>query len=163
MVRTSRLDEAQRELDELWKVTRDPELEKTPASFSTNSATAILRIAPEVVAGELAARRGDYAGAVAYLEKAVRLEDALVYTEPADWPLPVRHVLGNVLLEAGRPLEAEMVYWEDLRQNPENGWSLVGLAQALRAQGRSAEAEMAEERFAKAWVNGDVKIASSSM
>ena len=49
------------------------------------------------------------------LEHAVRLEDALVYTEPSEWHSPPRHALGAVLLEAGRPAEAETVYWEDLR------------------------------------------------
>jgi hypothetical protein len=132
-------------------------------SFSANSAAAIPGVAPEVVAGELAARRGDCTNVLAHLEKAVRLEEALVYTEPADWPIPVRRVLGAVLLDAARPLEAEVVYWEDLRQNPENGWSLVGLANALRAQSKAAEAATVGQRFEKAWANGDVKLESSSM
>jgi len=58
----------------------------------------------------LAAHRGDYTNALVPLEKAVRLEEALVYTEPADWPIPVRHVPGAILLDAGRPLEADVVY-----------------------------------------------------
>ena len=66
------------------------------------------------------------------LERAVRLEDALVYTEPSEWAFPPRHALGAVLLEAGRPAEAETVYWEDLKRNRENGWALTGLVQALR-------------------------------
>lgn len=132
-------------------------------SFSANSAAAIPGIAPGVAAGELAARRGDYTNALEHLEKAVRLEEALVYTEPADWPIPLRHVLGAILLDAGRPLEAEVVYWEDLRQNPENCWSLVGLANAWRAQSKAAEAAMVGQRFEKAWANGDVKLESSSM
>jgi hypothetical protein len=32
--------------------------------------------------------------------------------------------LAAVLLEAKRPAEAEVVYWEDLRRHPENGWAL---------------------------------------
>lgn len=63
-----------------------------------------------MAAGELAAHRGDYTNALVPLEKAVRLEEALVYTEPADWPIPVRHVPGAILLDAGRPLEADVVY-----------------------------------------------------
>jgi Flp pilus assembly protein TadD len=63
-----------------------------------------------LAAGELAARRGDYTNALVPLEKAVRLEKSLVYTEPADWPIPVRHVPGAILLDAGRSLEADVVY-----------------------------------------------------
>ena len=71
-------------------------------------------------------------------------EDALPYNEPPDWDYPVRQSLGDVLLEAGRPREAEVVYWEDLRRRPENGWSLFGLAQSLRAQGRAETAAQME-------------------
>jgi hypothetical protein len=67
-----------------------------------------------------------------------------------------------VLLAAGRAKEAETVYWEDLRRNRENGWSLLGLAQAIRAQeGRGAEAAAIQARFDKAWARADVKPASS--
>jgi hypothetical protein len=51
------------------------------------------------------------------------------------------------------------VYREDLRWNPENGWSLFGLAQSLRAQGKSADAE--EARFRRAWASADVRLTSS--
>ena len=67
----------------------------------------------------------------------MRLEDALVYTEPAEWQSPPRLVLAAVLLEAGRAAEAETVYWEDLKRNRDNGWALFGLAQALRRRRRT--------------------------
>ena len=75
------------------------------------------------------------------------MQDAHWFTEPPPWYFPVRQSLGAVLLEAGRPAEAEAVYREDLRRNPDNGWSLFGLAQSLRAQGKTAEAEQVEVRF----------------
>ena len=65
------------------------------------------------------------------------------------------------MLEAGRPLEAEAVYWHDLRQNPENGWSLYGLAQAFRAQGKDEQAAVIEKRFQKAWARADITLTSS--
>ena len=58
----------------------------------------------------MAAHRGDYTNALVPLEKAVRLEEALVYTDPADWSIPVRHVPSAILLDAGRPPEAEVVH-----------------------------------------------------
>ena len=47
------------------------------------------------------------------------------------------------------PDEAEAVYWEDLKKNPENAWSLAGLAQALKAQNKNDEAAGIESRLKK--------------
>jgi len=152
-----RTADAEVELAELRRSAADPALNYT--LFSPNTAASILAIAPEVLAGDLAARGRDYDRAIAHLERGVRLEDGLTYTEPAEWNYPVRQLLGAVLLEAGRAKEAETVYWEDLKRNPENGWSLFGLAQALTAQGHDA-AEV-EERFRKAWGRGDVTLTAS--
>jgi tetratricopeptide (TPR) repeat protein len=153
------LYDADRELAEVRKIAADPALKFN--LFSPNTADNIFAIAPDVLAGDLAARRKDYDRAIAHLERAVRLEDALVYTEPAEWHYPVRQILADVLLQAGRPREAETVYWADLSRNPENGWSLFGLAQALRAQKRDDEAAAVEKRFEKAWARADVKLTAS--
>jgi tetratricopeptide (TPR) repeat protein len=153
------LYDADRELAEVRKIAADPALKFN--LFSPNTADNILAIAPEVLAGDLAARRKEYDRAIAHLERAVRLEDALVYTEPAEWHYPVRQILADVLLQAGRPREAETVYWADLSRNPENGWSLFGLAQALRAQKRDDEAAAVEKRFEKAWARADAKLTGS--
>jgi tetratricopeptide (TPR) repeat protein len=154
------VDEAEKELAALTLIAADPALNYT--LFSPNTAAAILSIAPEALAGELAARREDFGAAIAHLENAVRLEDGLVYTEPAEWHYPPRQALGAVLLAAGRAKEAETVYWEDLRRNPDNGWSLFGLAKALRAQqGRGDDATAAQARFDKAWTRADVTLTAS--
>ena len=91
----------------------------------------------------------------------MRLEDALAYVEPPDWHYPMRQSLGAVLLEAGRPVEAEAVYWDDLRRNRENGWSLFGLIKALEAQGKKDEVAAIQKRFDKAWSAADVKLTAS--
>ncbi len=158
---TGRLDEASRELESLKGILADKTLDAMPASFSNNTARAILSIAPEVLSGEILARQSKFPEAIAHLETATRLEDALVYIEPPDWYLPTRQVLGAVLLQAGRASEAEAVYWEDLRRYPHNGWSLFGLAESLRRQEKSEEAKMAEQRFQKAWAQADVKLTAS--
>jgi tetratricopeptide (TPR) repeat protein len=154
-----RLDEAEKELDEVRRIAADKALDYT--LFSPNTAAAIFAPAPEVLAGELAARRKQYDIAIAHLERAVRLEDGLFYTEPEEWHYPARQALGAVLLEAGRAREAETVYWDDLRRHADNGWSLFGLAQALRAQDKKAEADAVQSRFDKAWGRADVKLGAS--
>jgi tetratricopeptide (TPR) repeat protein len=157
---TGRLNEAAAELESLRMIAADKSMEEVPL-FSPNNAASVLAIAAEALAGELAAKRGYYDKAVAHLHRAVLLQDALVYIEPPDWHYPVRQSLGAVLLEAGRPVEAEVVYWEDLKRTPENGWSLYGLMKALQAQGKTEQAEAVEKRFQKAWSRSDVKLAAS--
>ena len=66
-----------------------------------------------------------------------------------------------MLLQGGRAADAERVYREDLERNPGNGWSLFGLAQALRAQGKTADAARAAERFRQAWSQADVTLTAS--
>jgi tetratricopeptide (TPR) repeat protein len=156
------LPDAERELAQLRTIVADATLDGQ-VTFSANSGRAILRIAPEVVAGLIAAKRKEWDQATLHLDRAVRYEDALIYQEPHDWHAPVRGTLGNVLLAAGRPDEAESVFWEDLKRFPENGWSLFGLMEALKAQGKHEDAARVEVRFNKAWRKADFKRTSSTI
>jgi tetratricopeptide (TPR) repeat protein len=131
------------------------------ARIMMNSGAALLNLAANVLAGEIAAKREKFAEAVQLLETAVRQQDELQYEEPPPWYYPVRQSLGAVLLKAGRAEEAEAVYREDLKRNPENGWSLYGLTQSLQAQQKKDEAAEAEQRFHKAWARADVKLTAS--
>jgi tetratricopeptide (TPR) repeat protein len=151
--------DAEKELAEVRRIAADKALDYP--MFSPNTAATILGVAPEVLAGEIAARRKDFDKAVAHLDRAVRLESAFVYTEPSEWHYPPRLSLGAILLAAGRTKEAETVYWDDLRYNRENGWALFGLVQALRAQGKNDEAAAAQARFDKAWTRADAKLTAS--
>jgi tetratricopeptide (TPR) repeat protein len=158
-VATRQLDQAERELSALRDILKNESLDWT--LMSVNSARAVLSIGPEVLAGEIANARGQFDSAIAHLDRAVRLEDDLAYTEPAEWQAPPRLTLGAILLEAGRPAEAEAVYWEDLRRNRNSGWGFYGLLQALRAQGKDERAALIEERFKKAWARADVNLRAS--
>ena len=120
-------------------------------------------IARNMAAGEIAYKSGDAATAFKLLREAVEMEDKLVYDEPPGWMQPVRHALGALLLAEGRAAEAEQVYREDLKRLPNNGWSLYGLAQALKAQGKPAEAAEYEAQFQKIWAKADTKINSSCL
>jgi len=124
---------------------------------------ALLKIAERVLAGELAARRQRYDDAIRLFEEAIKMEEALPFSEPPLWPLSVRHHLGAVLLLADRPSEAEAVYHADLLRHPDNGWALIGLIQSLRAQQKDDRASEAEDRFKKAWAHADVIPAASRM
>lgn len=145
---------AQEALAKLRATAEIPELADAALEFNTSGA--VLSVATEVLAGHVAAARGDLDGAVDHLWDAARQEDDLVYGEPPEWTIPVRQELGAVLLKAERPEEAERAYRQDLERFPDNGWSLYGLARALRAQGRTEEAEAVEERFREVWSTADV-------
>jgi tetratricopeptide (TPR) repeat protein len=160
-VAKGQLDAAGQELAALEKAL--PKLSASKGMFM-NAPRALGEIALDTLAGELAAGRGKIDEAVDKLDAATTAEDALNYDEPADWLLPARHVLGRILLAAGRAREAEATYRQDLQRNPENGWALLGLALALEAQGdRRPEAASVRARFEQAWSAADVKPSGSTL
>lgn len=151
--------EAQRAEGELVRVRATAQDSKVaPLRLEFNTSGAVLSIAAKVLAGHIAAAKGDAPGAIRQLREAARMEDELVYGEPPEWTVPVRQELGRILLQAGRGREAEEAFREDLRRFPENGWSLHGLAQALRAQNRAAEADAVMQRFRTIWASADVRL-----
>jgi len=122
-----------------------------------------LEVSDHFIAGEIALQRGEWDLAIASLKQAIEVEDSLSYGEPPQWLQPTRHTLGAVLLEAGRPDEAEAVYLADLERWPGNGWSLLGLSKALRAQGKLDAAAAAQERYEAAWKGADRPVTSSCL
>lgn len=126
-------------------------------------AEAMIPVALASVDGEIARKSGDLAAAATHFRKAQQLERALPYTEPAYWHRPVAHLLGAVLLEAGKPAEAEAVYHDSLHHYRRDGWALAGLVKALEAQGKDAEAAKAKAELAEAWKRADTKIETSRL
>jgi tetratricopeptide (TPR) repeat protein len=143
-----------------------PDLDKAIAAVPAdatqgmNSARPLYEIGALKAKSRIALAEGRRDAAIAALREAATKEDRLAYNEPSDEFFPVRHLLGAVLLEAKRPAEAEAVYREDLKRNPANGWALHGLAQALEAQGKKADAERA--RFHEAWRHSDTELTASA-
>ncbi len=156
-LRTGEVEAAEMDLSALTGI-RD---EIGDTRFRRHPHSDLLGMAQGILAGELHASARRFDEAVEALEAALPLEEGLPYDEPEPWFIPVRHVLGAVLMEADRPREAEAVYREALSIHPENGWSLFGLAQALEAQGRVDEAAEVEARFEHMWERADVWLLSS--
>jgi tetratricopeptide (TPR) repeat protein len=127
-----------------------------------NSVRDVLGVAVPVIEARIAAAEHRFDEAIASLQRAVAAEDRLAYNEPKDWFFPARHLLGAQLMQAGRPHEAEIVYREDLRRNPANGWALFGLSAALKAQGKTAEATEAGRQFESAWSHADISLTASA-
>jgi tetratricopeptide (TPR) repeat protein len=111
--------------------------------------------------GEIARLRGRTAVALGEFKQANDLYNAIPYTEPDYWHQPVSHIYGAALLAAHKPAEAEAVYRDSLKDHRIDGWALFGLAQALEAQGKTAEAAEARKEYDAAWQLADVKLSSS--
>ena len=148
-------------LNELAAIERlEPEVDEI---FMGNvyPAKSLIGIAKSLLRGEISFRSSAMAAAVTSFEKAVAMQDALPYTEPPFWYYPTRQSLGAALLADGRAAEAQLVFEADLEQYPMNGWSLYGLTEALNAQGLTASAEAARQRFETVWQFSDVTLSSS--
>ncbi len=138
-------------------------IEQLPKSarFRFHSQSVVLSIPAGILDGEIAAADDRYDDAVRILETTVEIEDGLTYDEPEPWHQPTRHVLGAILLEMDRAGDAVRVYREALEDHPRNGWSLFGLEQALRAQGKDGEADRVREQYELDWARRDIWLRSS--
>lgn len=116
----------------------------------------LLALAEAVAHGRMAMARGRPAQAAEHYRRAADLEAALPYMEPAFWYYPVHQSLGAALYQAGRPDLAADAFRLALAQTPNNGWALYGLARAEAAQGRAAEAAVADQALKTAWL-GDAR------
>lgn len=149
-------DPAAKELEAL-RATLAEIPEDTPHG-DRNKARNVLIIPAHVLAGRLAIADRHSAEGIKLLERAVQLEDALNYIEPADWHLPVRETLGAMYLLHGDSAAAERAFRDDLERNRRNGRSLLGLAESLHLQGKFYAAQQVRQQFEQAWKNGQVGL-----
>lgn len=115
-----------------------------------NPVNKVLPIALTMIEGEILWREGKKEEAFSRLRFGIQEEDSLIYDEPPGWMLPVRHAFGALLMADGRAEETEIVYREDLERNRNNGWRLIGLQKALRAQSKNAEANSLDVKIKSA-------------
>ena len=153
------VDQAEQSLVSLQDIMMEESL--TATRVVINPAKSILTIAALGLEGEIKQASGELNSAIAAFEGAVEKEDSLGYTEPPDWTLPMRHYLGDALLEAGRAEEAEQVFRKDLAWNQNNGWGLYGLWQSLIAQGKADEAASVKVMFDNAWKSADTELTAA--
>jgi tetratricopeptide (TPR) repeat protein len=135
-----------------------------------NTCRDILKVAEQMMLGELAYHKGEHDAAFAHLRKSVEIDDNLPYDEPWGWMQPTRHALGALLLEQGQVDEAEAVYRADLGlddtlsracQHPGNVWSLHGLHECLAQRGETVEAAHIKLQLDKAKARAEVPIEAS--
>ncbi|MCA1589570.1 MAG: hypothetical protein LC730_00515 [Acidobacteria bacterium] len=155
MAETGKTADAEKELALLRETAK-----KIPAEavLFTTPVSVALKVADELLAGQIALSRGDKKKAIEILRTAARSEARVNYAEPPDWDLPIREWLGRALLIDGQFAEAEKVYREEIARSPRNGRALFGLAEALRKQGKRSPADMVQREFEQTWVNADTKL-----
>jgi tetratricopeptide (TPR) repeat protein len=172
-VATSRVERAGAELDALLNETAlaphesafgsSLELEQALNKISQNTDAAILKISAALLRARMAEARGELPESVRLLREAVNLQDNMPYGEPPSWFYPIRESLGAILLKSGSAAEAESVFREGLSHSPHNGRLLLGLSEAVGAQGRAAEAAKVRSEFDAAWHESDAKVAVATL
>jgi hypothetical protein len=156
-LRLGRPDSARAALARVDSIARaTPESER----FRVHTPARLLGVVAAILRGEIARTEGRADEAIRAFHDAVRLEDGLTYDEPEPLPFAARDWLGTHLLEQRRGDEAERVFREALERRPHNGWSLLGLERALRAQGRAADADRTRAEFDQAWARSDTWLPS---
>ena len=155
------LSQAQIELSKLKKIANSPNADQY--RVGATPASSVLKVAAYGLEGETHMAKGEYSKAVASFKKGVEIEDLNNYTEPPDWAQPMRHYLGAALLKSNKPEEAEIVYRRDLRWNQNNGWSLYGLYQSLKMQGKASESEEIYKKWTESWKLSDIDIQASHL
>jgi tetratricopeptide (TPR) repeat protein len=149
------LDEAQQEAASLSAIATSDEAQALELPEAFFPGATMMAVADNILQGELALAQGDEA-AIALFEEAVARQDSLPYMEPPFWFASARLNLGRALLTLDRPDEAEAVFRADLAEYPQNGWTLYGLAESLRAQGNAEEAASVAQQFEEAWQHADI-------
>ncbi len=128
-----------------------------------NAAADVTKVGELELEGKIALARGDKQAGINLLNQAIVAEDATYYAEPADWDLPVREVLGGVLLANGDYAGAEKVFRAEILRRPRNGRALFGLAESLRKQGKEGAAKSVQGEYEKAWQHADTKLSVASL
>ena len=159
-IKKNNLKEAKEELDAIQNYITDPDMETNMAT-GFDPGTMIAELAYEIISGEYAFANNNVDMAIEHLKKAVQIEDNLTYNEPSAWHIPPRQNLGHILMKAEKYEAAEDIYREDLEVLRQNGWSLIGLYNALKAQNRMDEANTIKAEFDKAWKDADIKVTTS--
>jgi tetratricopeptide (TPR) repeat protein len=142
---------AQGKVDEARK-THEKMQEFVKAATASKRALAIGELELEAT---IAARGGDTKKGYEVFRKAADMEAALIYTEPPSYPRPVVEGLGATALAMGDGAVAEKAYREALEREPGSGRAYFGIAAALKAQNKMAEAQQMTAKAMKAWDKAD--------
>jgi tetratricopeptide (TPR) repeat protein len=159
--KTGNHSQAEKHLKQLQQKKKDRILQVKFAPHMSSAYDCAI-VAENILAANIFFNQKKYEEAITVIQKAILAEDSLIYSEPKIWMLPARQYLGAFLLKLKQPMEAEKVYREDLVWNPGNGWSLLGLHQALKAQHKVRELTNLESLYMQSFSHADQLPAHSA-
>lgn len=156
---TNQVALAEKELEAMKRKMEEPSLKIALAPFNNTYDPAT--VARLILEGTIASSQKNHKAAIAHYRLAVEAEDKLIYTEPRDWLLPSRQYLGHAFIKTGNYTEAISVFNNDLFINPNNGWSLTGLAECYRELNNKTALDAVNKRLQDAWLIKDLPIKSA--
>lgn len=121
-----------------------------PAPLLTNLSVMSLELRATILAAQKRLPE-----AKALFEQAAREEKKIGYREPPAYVRPVGETEGAVLLHAGDAAGAHTAYAAALKDRPNSGFSLYGMAQASEAGGNTETAREEYAKFLTAWKKSD--------
>lgn len=127
----------------------------TSDGFGHRMMRGVAQVSLEHLSAEVASGQGRDDAALAHLVAAEKANQVLDTAEPPMLAGSARLSLGQLQLKLRQWSAAEATFRRDLVANPNSGWAYRGLAQALRGQGRNAEARQAQADLARAWPQAD--------
>jgi tetratricopeptide (TPR) repeat protein len=157
LAESGKVAEAERELTALREAAK--KIPETAMLFTT-PVTVALKVADELLAGEIALAKGDRKAAIEMLRQAAASEAKVSYAEPPDWDLPIREWLGRALMIDGQYAEAEKAFREEIARNRRSGRALFGLAESLSRQGKESSAALVRIELRDAWKNADTQLST---
>lgn len=153
--KSARFFEAEKHLVQLREKKRDKGLKNKFDPYS-NAPFDCASVAENILLATISFQQKKYTRALTAINTAISIEDKLIYSEPKDWILPARQYLGAFLMQQKKWHQAEKIYREDLVWNPGNGWSLVGLYNALKAQRKTIELGKLKKQYMYSFSEAEV-------
>lgn len=135
------------------------EASSSSSRFRFHSAENLLSTVGYILEGEIFWNKGELDKAEESFKQSIQYYDALAYDEPEPIPFSPRHWYGALLLEMENYERAIDVYRKELGHHPNNGWSLFGIQQALKAQKKNDP--KIDAQFQKSWKRSDTWIRGS--
>jgi hypothetical protein len=101
------------------------------------------------------ARSGNRKKGFELFDQAADMEAALIYTEPPSYPRPVVEGWATTAMALGEPAVAEQAWRTALAREPGSGRAYFGIAAALGAQNKLADAQAMATKGREAWDKAD--------
>ena len=105
--------------------------------------------------GSLAGSKGQFDEAVRILTEASEREQDLGYWEPPHYTRPVLESLAEIYMRVGKYDDAAATYEKVLKNRPNSGFALAGIARAYKKAGNEVRSAEYYRRFAEAWRSAD--------